>query len=294
MDTRKSYPSDVSDEEWAFLAPYLALVREDAPQREHDLREVFNGLRWIVRTGSAWRYMPPDLAPWGRSTTDAAVDKSEHLRGGGPRSSRASAAFGRPGAGPHGGDTGLSHPEIHPGERPSGWIRWAQGQEGLEGTRRGGHFRAPARPAREPGQQGRPPEVKALGGDPAGDRRKRGVGLRRSGIHGREGRGVRCRTRNQARSGQARGGQARLRTVAEALGGGEEFRVGIALSAVGEGLREAARDGGGVALRRIRLPFPPAGSRHPQPRFITHSRGRRRTEAGVQPAKLAQFHHQPL
>ena len=64
MDTRKPYPSDVSDEEWAFLAPYLALVREDAPQREYDLREVFNGLRWIVRTGSAWRYMPHDLPPW--------------------------------------------------------------------------------------------------------------------------------------------------------------------------------------------------------------------------------------
>jgi transposase len=64
MDTRKPYPSDVSDEEWEFLAPYLALVREDAPQREYDLREVFNGLRWIVRTGSAWRYMPHDLPPW--------------------------------------------------------------------------------------------------------------------------------------------------------------------------------------------------------------------------------------
>src|ERR671910_606686 len=64
MPNRKPYPSDVSDEEWAFLAPYLALVREDAPQREYDLREVFNGLRWIVRTGSAWRYMPHDLPPW--------------------------------------------------------------------------------------------------------------------------------------------------------------------------------------------------------------------------------------
>src|SRR5215212_11268521 len=38
MTTRKPYPSDVSDEEWAFVAPYLALVREDAPQRNHDLR----------------------------------------------------------------------------------------------------------------------------------------------------------------------------------------------------------------------------------------------------------------
>ena len=39
-------------------------MSEDAPQREHDLREVYNGLRWIVRTGSAWRYMPHDLPPW--------------------------------------------------------------------------------------------------------------------------------------------------------------------------------------------------------------------------------------
>ncbi len=64
MTTRKPYPSDVSDEEWAFVARYLALVREDAPQRTHKLREVFNGLRWIVRTGSPWRYMPNDLPPW--------------------------------------------------------------------------------------------------------------------------------------------------------------------------------------------------------------------------------------
>ena len=64
MATRKPYPSDVSEEEWAFVAPYLALVREDAPQREHDLREVLNGLRWVVRTGSPWRYMPHDLPPW--------------------------------------------------------------------------------------------------------------------------------------------------------------------------------------------------------------------------------------
>src|SRR5215218_1067809 len=64
MTARKPYPSDVSDEEWAFMTPYLALVREDAPQRTHEPREVFNGLRWIVRTGSPWRYMPNDLPPW--------------------------------------------------------------------------------------------------------------------------------------------------------------------------------------------------------------------------------------
>jgi transposase len=61
---RKPYPSDVTDEEWDFVTPYLTLMKEDAPQREHDLREVFNAMRWIVRTGSPWRYMPNDLPPW--------------------------------------------------------------------------------------------------------------------------------------------------------------------------------------------------------------------------------------
>src|ERR1700691_5973061 len=58
------YPSDVSDEEWAFVAPYLALCREDSEQRDYSLRAVFNGLRYIVRTGGQWRYMPNDLPPW--------------------------------------------------------------------------------------------------------------------------------------------------------------------------------------------------------------------------------------
>jgi transposase len=61
---RQSYPSDVSDEEWAFCAPYLTLMKEDAPQREHSLRELFNGLRWFVRAGCPWRMMPNDLPPW--------------------------------------------------------------------------------------------------------------------------------------------------------------------------------------------------------------------------------------
>ena len=61
---RKPYPSDVSDDEWAFVAPYLMLMREDAPQRDHPLREVFNGLRYVVKTGAPWRWMPNDLPPW--------------------------------------------------------------------------------------------------------------------------------------------------------------------------------------------------------------------------------------
>jgi transposase len=61
---RKAYPSDVSDEEWALVAPYLTLMSEEAPQREYSLREVFNGLRYIVRAGAPWRMMPNDLPPW--------------------------------------------------------------------------------------------------------------------------------------------------------------------------------------------------------------------------------------
>lgn len=67
MSNRKPYPMDVSDDEWAFVAPYLTLMTEDAPQRE-----VFNGAFWIVRTGARWmvrtsaqwRMMPNDLPPW--------------------------------------------------------------------------------------------------------------------------------------------------------------------------------------------------------------------------------------
>jgi transposase len=58
------YPSDVSDEEWSFVVPYLTLCRLDSPQRDYDLRAVFNAMRWLVRTGASWRMMPNDLPPW--------------------------------------------------------------------------------------------------------------------------------------------------------------------------------------------------------------------------------------
>jgi transposase len=62
--TWKSYPSDVSDGEWVFLLPNLTLIREDAPQRAHALREVFNALRYVVRTGCQWRMLPHDSHEW--------------------------------------------------------------------------------------------------------------------------------------------------------------------------------------------------------------------------------------
>ena len=61
---RRAYPSDVSNEEWELVAPYLTLMDPEAPQREHSLRELFNALRWMVRAGAPWRYIPNDFPPW--------------------------------------------------------------------------------------------------------------------------------------------------------------------------------------------------------------------------------------
>jgi transposase len=61
---RPAYPSDASDEEWAFIAPYLTLMTPEALQRRHDLREVFNALRYLARSGVPWRLLPHDLPPW--------------------------------------------------------------------------------------------------------------------------------------------------------------------------------------------------------------------------------------
>jgi transposase len=62
--TKTNYPSDVSDEEWAFCAPYLTLMREDAVQRDYSLRAMFNAVRYMVRAGCPWRMIPNDLPPW--------------------------------------------------------------------------------------------------------------------------------------------------------------------------------------------------------------------------------------
>src|SRR6185437_6355151 len=63
-DSRKPYPSDVSDDEWSLVVPYLTLMVEDAPQRRYPPRVLFNALRYVVRYSIAWRVMPNDLPPW--------------------------------------------------------------------------------------------------------------------------------------------------------------------------------------------------------------------------------------
>ena len=64
MITHHPYPSDVTDAEWEFVVPYLCLLPEDAGQRVHGLRDVFDALRWLARSGAPWRFLPADFPPW--------------------------------------------------------------------------------------------------------------------------------------------------------------------------------------------------------------------------------------
>lgn len=85
--TRTPYPSNVSDEELALVAPYLTMLTEAAPQRDHSLRDGCNGVRWITRTGAQGRMLPTDLpALIYRLSAHPALAHGGRLRGPGPRS----------------------------------------------------------------------------------------------------------------------------------------------------------------------------------------------------------------
>ena len=64
MRVPRPYPTEITDEEWTFVAPYLTLIDAQSPQRNYDLRLMFNALRWIVRAGAPWRLLPNDFPPW--------------------------------------------------------------------------------------------------------------------------------------------------------------------------------------------------------------------------------------
>lgn len=60
----KGYPTDSSDAEWAFVAPYRTLMTTEASQRKRDLRRVYDALKYVTRTGIQWRMLPNDFPPW--------------------------------------------------------------------------------------------------------------------------------------------------------------------------------------------------------------------------------------
>ena len=63
MDT-KNYPSDLTDEQWKLIEPLLPPAKNGGRPRSTDLRQVMNGILYLVRTGCSWRMLPHDFPPW--------------------------------------------------------------------------------------------------------------------------------------------------------------------------------------------------------------------------------------
>lgn len=57
------YPSDLSDAQWALIEPHIPLVHPGGRPRKTDMRDVFDAILYILRTGCQWRYLPGDLPP---------------------------------------------------------------------------------------------------------------------------------------------------------------------------------------------------------------------------------------
>ena len=65
MSQRQSYPSDLTDKQWAEIAPLIPAAEPGGREREVDMREVLNGILYLLRGGVSWRMLPHDLPPWG-------------------------------------------------------------------------------------------------------------------------------------------------------------------------------------------------------------------------------------
>src|SRR5450759_3384000 len=122
---------------------------DGAPQREHDLREVYNALRWMVRAGAPWRMIPHDGPSWHAGYDPAqrwiaagvfeamAHDLRTVLRRMQGRKADPSAIVLDPGA--------PGHAAEHARERPARRLRRGQAQERIEDPHRGGYAGLPAR-----------------------------------------------------------------------------------------------------------------------------------------------------
>jgi putative transposase len=61
---RKNYPTSLPDQEWACLKTHLAASKPLSRLRTHTLRDVFDGIFCILRSGGFWRLLPHDFPPW--------------------------------------------------------------------------------------------------------------------------------------------------------------------------------------------------------------------------------------
>lgn len=60
----KVYPSRLSEEEWQLIMPHLPVDNPVGRPRLHDLRDILNGIFYVLRTGCQWRYVPQEFPPW--------------------------------------------------------------------------------------------------------------------------------------------------------------------------------------------------------------------------------------
>jgi transposase len=217
-------------------------------------------------------HVPRPACVGGGLPPDAAVAQSRRLRGDGPRLARTLAPFGEPGTRADGRHTRLAHPAFYPGERLSGGYDGAKRKKGSKvhaAVDTSGNLLAlHVSPANEQ-DRGRVEELAGAVQQATGESVE--LAYVDQGYTGEkaaeeaEAHGMRLEVvRHQA----AKRGFVLLprRWVVE-----RDFASGIALSTLGEGLREAIRHFGGVALRRLSLPLSPAGDRHFHHGFITRS-----------------------
>lgn len=64
VKTRRSYPTDLSDAEWAVLRPLVPEARFGGRPRAHETRELLDAIFYVVGSGCAWRLLPHDFPPW--------------------------------------------------------------------------------------------------------------------------------------------------------------------------------------------------------------------------------------
>ena len=60
----KRYPSDMSDDEWAILEPLIPPAKPGGRHRSANMREVVNGIFYVLRGGIPWRFLPKEFPPW--------------------------------------------------------------------------------------------------------------------------------------------------------------------------------------------------------------------------------------
>ncbi|MFB1481869.1 transposase [Corallococcus sp. RDP092CA] len=61
---RTPYPSDLTDEQWALIEPFVSAVGGGPKEQVHPRREVVNAILYVTRTGVQWRFLPHDLPDW--------------------------------------------------------------------------------------------------------------------------------------------------------------------------------------------------------------------------------------